>query len=265
MPLALLPTPVQAAAPFLPTYHPGELALAQPTGGPRPVTRWCWGSPRSSWPASPCSPTAGCACDRRDEQMSTDMIERPTAIPAALIGLAPLAARIPAALRVLTTAHAALLLRTDGRLLGRWFGIPVLVLETVGRRSGRPRTTPLVYLRDGHDLVVVAANGGSPHDPGWWLNLRSAGRAVAVLGRHRVHVQPRETTGTERERLWRRFAARVPVEAYQRRTARRLPIVVLTPVDTLPEVTTSRSRPMSGVRVAFVSPWPVGHGSSPGP
>lgn len=161
--------------------------------------------------------------------MSSQVLDRPTAVPAALIGLAPLAVRLPAVVRLLAAAHAAAFLLTDGRVLGRWFGTRILVLETVGRHSGQIRRTPLVYLRDDTDLVVVAANGGAPRHPAWWLNLRSAGRAVAVLGRDELDVRPREAGGRERERLWRRFAAVTPVDAYQRSTPRCLPVVVLTP------------------------------------
>jgi deazaflavin-dependent oxidoreductase (nitroreductase family) len=129
--------------------------------------------------------------------MSTEVFERPAAVPAALIGLAPLAVRLPAVVRLLAAAHAAAFLLTGGRLLGSWFGTRILVLETVGRRSGQIRRTPLVYLRDHADLVVVAAGGGAPRHPAWWLNLRSAGHAV--------------------------------VDAYQRHAPRCLPVVVLTP------------------------------------
>lgn len=161
--------------------------------------------------------------------MTADVIDPPAPMPTALIGLAPLAGRAPAALRALTALHADLYQRTHGRVLGRWFGGNVLVLHTVGRRTRRPRATPLVYLRDGTDLVVVAANGGAPRHPDWWLNLRDAGHGVVVVGRDDVPVQAREATGPDRDRLWRGLAAHVPVDHYQRRTARPLPVVVLTP------------------------------------
>lgn len=164
--------------------------------------------------------------------MSTHRIDPPAGVPAVLIGLAPLAARVPGALRALAAVHSDLFERSHGRLLGRWFGGSILVLHTLGRRTGRPRATPLVYLRDGHDLVVLAANGGAPHHPDWWLNLRAAGRGVAALGRDDVPVRPREASGPERDRLWQGLARHVPVEQYQRRTARPLPVVVLAPAPT---------------------------------
>jgi F420H(2)-dependent quinone reductase len=143
--------------------------------------------------------------------------------------LAPLALRFPRLTRGFTAAHAGLFLRTRGRLASRWFGAAVLVLETVGRRSGEPRAAPVVYLPDGENLVVVAANGGANGPPAWWLNLQAAGNGVAVLGRERRPVRPLEAAGAERERLWRRFAAVSPVDHYQRRTHRCIPVVVLAP------------------------------------
>lgn len=166
--------------------------------------------------------------------MISDLALPPTTTPGRLLRtllapLAPLVAQLPAAARPLTAAHAAMFVRTDGRLAGRWFGMPVLVLETVGRRSGRCWATPLVYLRDGDDLVVVAANAGAPRHPQWWLNLRAAGHAVAVTADRRQRVLVREPSGAERHQLWRRLAAVLPIDEYQRRTTRPLPVVVLTP------------------------------------
>ena len=126
--------------------------------------------------------------------------------------------------------HARLYRRSGGRLGRRYFGAPVMVLETVGRRSGTPRSTPVIYLADGHGLVVVPANGGADREPAWWLNLRAAGSAVAVIGGERRRVRPRIAHGEERERLWRRFASMYPaVDDYGGFTDRELPVVVLEP------------------------------------
>lgn len=143
--------------------------------------------------------------------------------------LAPLALRFPRVIRRFTATHAVLFLCTRGLFASRWFGAAVLVLETVGRRTGKPRAAPVVYLPDGENLVVVAANGGANGPPAWWLNLQAAGHGVAVLGRERRPVRPLEAAGAERERLWRRFAAVSPVDHYQRRTHRCIPVIVLAP------------------------------------
>jgi F420H(2)-dependent quinone reductase len=143
--------------------------------------------------------------------------------------LAPLALRFPGIIRRFTAAHAVLFLWTRGLLACRWFGAAILVLETVGRRTGKPRAAPIVYLPDGENVVVVAANGGANGPPAWWLNLQAAGNGVAVLGRERRPVRPLEAAGAERERLWRRFAAVSPVDHYQQRTHRCIPVIILAP------------------------------------
>jgi deazaflavin-dependent oxidoreductase (nitroreductase family) len=129
-----------------------------------------------------------------------------------------------------TRGHAWVYRRLGGRLVGRWFGAPVMVLETVGRRSGRRRATPVIYVRDGRNLAVLAANAGMDAPPAWWLNLRDAGAGAAVIGRRRSEVRPRVAEGEERERLWRALVAAYPPAAdYPRFTERLLPVVVLEP------------------------------------
>ena len=148
---------------------------------------------------------------------------------AALAVVSGVAVRTPRARRRATAAHGALLRRVRLGLLRRWFGMPLLVLETVGRRTGEPRVATLAYLPDGEDLVVVASDAGAARAPGWWLNLRAAGSGVVDLGSQRLRVTAAEAAGHERERLWRAVAAVAPLDRYQRRTDRRLPVVVLRP------------------------------------
>ena len=113
----------------------------------------------------------------------------------------------------------------------KWFGAPVLVIETVGRKSGEPRATPLVYARDGDRLVVAPAAGGTTTTPSWWLNLRAAGEGTVVLGRERGRVRPRVAEGQERDRLWRLLCDAYPWnEDYVRMLGRDLTVVVLEPV-----------------------------------
>ena len=97
------------------------------------------------------------------------------------------------------------------------------------RRSGRPHTTALTYLPYGPDTVVIASNGGAQNHPDWFLNLRAHPEVEVDLGRRRLPMRARETTGPERGALWarvvqmnRRYAG------YQARTKRRIPVVVLT-------------------------------------
>jgi deazaflavin-dependent oxidoreductase (nitroreductase family) len=146
--------------------------------------------------------------------------------------LGDVARRVPHLLPHMGAAHAALVLRTQGRVLTSWFGSSILVLETVGRRTGNPRMTPLVYLPHGDGFAVVPANGGANRPPAWWLNLETAGSGCIVLDGTRQRITPAIATGNEHVRLWRRFCAVTPVEHYQRATRRTLPVVILTPART---------------------------------
>ena len=143
------------------------------------------------------------------------------------LAMSRIAHRRPRTTRRLTRMHAQVLHRSRGRVATRWFGSPVLVLETVGRSSGVRRSAALVYLPDGDDLVVVPANAGAARPPAWWLNLRAAGEGIAHVAGERRRVRPVEARGAERERLWRRFAAVTPVAQYERAAGRELPVVVL--------------------------------------
>jgi F420H(2)-dependent quinone reductase len=112
----------------------------------------------------------------------------------------------------------------------RWFGAPVMVLETRGRKSGKPRATPVLYLRDGDRLVVQAANAGNKSTPAWWLNLRAAGEGSVVIAGERHRVRPRIPEGEERERLRQEYAGMYPAaEEYREFTEREIPLIVLEP------------------------------------
>ena len=141
--------------------------------------------------------------------------------------VAPLA-RFPAGRAVqrwFTAAHTALYRRLGvGRRIGN---ASILLLTTTGRRSGAPRTVPLMYV-PADEPVLVASNGGSPTHPAWYLNLLDDPRATIEVAGQRRKLIARTVTGPEREPLWRQAVANYPAYAsYQRRTARELPVVVL--------------------------------------
>jgi deazaflavin-dependent oxidoreductase (nitroreductase family) len=128
---------------------------------------------------------------------------------------------------VLGGLHRTLYRWSGGRIGGRMGRAPVLLLTVAGRRTGKPRTTPLLYGRSGDDLVVIASVGGAPKHPAWYLNLREAEGEV-LIGRERLRVRARDAEGEERERLWAEMVALYPPYAeYQTRTARRIPVVGL--------------------------------------
>ena len=133
------------------------------------------------------------------------------------------------AIRFLSKVHLAAYRLSRGRVLGSVAGMPVLLLTTTGRRSGKARTTPLTFFRDGTDLVVIASNGGADRPPDWSLNLQQTPRAVVEIGTDKVAVTARRASEQERERLWVMITATYTGYArYQERTTRRIPVVLLT-------------------------------------
>lgn len=106
----------------------------------------------------------------------------------------------------------------------------MLLLDHVGARSATRRTTPLVYVRDGEDVVLVASKGGYARHPAWFHNLRANPEAEVQIGPERRAVRARVATPDERQRLWpKAVATYAGYEGYQRRTERVIPLVVLEP------------------------------------
>ncbi len=132
--------------------------------------------------------------------------------------------------RVVTGVHTLLYSLSSGRIGGRIVGSPVLLLTTIGRRSGKNRTLPLLYLADGATVVLVASNGGAAKHPQWWSNLQANPHARVQIGSRTLTMTATLAEGEERNRLWSRLVAMYPGYAgYQERTPREIPVVVLRP------------------------------------
>lgn len=126
--------------------------------------------------------------------------------------------------------HRRLLRLTGGRLLATSGRMLVLLLTTSGRKTGQPRIWPLSYLADGDALVIVASNTGRERHPAWYLNLLAEPRATMRLGAEIRQVRAEVATPTEKARLWPRLTQAEPLyAAYQRRTRREIPVVLLHP------------------------------------
>ncbi len=124
--------------------------------------------------------------------------------------------------------HRAVYRASGGRVGARLAGIPMLLLTTEGRKSGRKRTLPLACMEDGDDLVVVASNGGSDRDPAWWLNLQRNPEAEVQFGRESRRVSAGLAPPDERARLWPRLVETNSLWAgYEDKTSREIPVVVL--------------------------------------
>jgi deazaflavin-dependent oxidoreductase (nitroreductase family) len=115
-----------------------------------------------------------------------------------------------------------------GKVTGQFAKAPLLLLTTIGARTGQPRTTPVVYTRDGDQLVIIASKGGAPTHPDWYHNLVANPEATVELGGERFAAQASVPEGEERQRLFDQMAAKMPNFAeYQRNTTRLIPVVVL--------------------------------------
>ena len=119
---------------------------------------------------------------------------------------------------------------SGGRLFGRMGKAPILLLHHVGRKSGKERVTPVLYLEDGGDLVVVGSKGGTDKTPAWFGNLVAAAETTVEVGREKRRVRPRRATDEERDALWPRLVGMYPALAeYQTFTDRKIPVAVLEP------------------------------------
>jgi deazaflavin-dependent oxidoreductase (nitroreductase family) len=129
------------------------------------------------------------------------------------------------------TVHQWLYEHSDGRIGASLGGRPMLLLRTVGRRTSQPRTSALLYVRDGDAYVVIASKGGAPQHPGWFHNLTVQPDVEIQVGRTRIPVRARVAEGEERSRLWARAdeVNQGQYATYQSRTSRVIPVVVLEP------------------------------------
>jgi deazaflavin-dependent oxidoreductase (nitroreductase family) len=152
--------------------------------------------------------------------------------------------------------------RTGGTLSGDLAALPVLLLTTTGRRSGRAHTTPLGYITDGERFVVAASAGGSPSDPDWYRNLTASPSVTVEVGADRYAAHAAVATGTDHDRLLGRLAATLPGMAdYAATVARRIPVVVLTPTVPVTNLAAAAARLRSmhrpGNPLLLVNAWDV--------
>jgi deazaflavin-dependent oxidoreductase (nitroreductase family) len=119
----------------------------------------------------------------------------------------------------------------DGKGVGQ-FGDSLTLLTTTGARSGEERLTPVMYHRDGERYIIVASKAGAPDNPGWYHNLKAHPVATMEVGTESgtetFQVRAREAEGADRERIWADRIAIAPGFAdYQRKTSRRIPVMIL--------------------------------------
>jgi deazaflavin-dependent oxidoreductase (nitroreductase family) len=135
------------------------------------------------------------------------------------------------AMKLGSGAHAGVYRASGGKLFGRVGKSPILLLNTVGRKSGKKRTSPLLYVMDGEDFVIIASKGGAPTHPDWYLSLRANPEAAVEIGDREVRVRAEEADPEEKTRLWRKMVEMYPTyDDYQKKTQREIPLLVLHPV-----------------------------------
>lgn len=127
--------------------------------------------------------------------------------------------------------HAALYRRSSSPKIRTIAGLPILLLTVKGRRSGKELTTPVCYLEvDGAYAVTGSANGADS-DPQWFRNLRAADEAAVEVGEERKRVSIRVLADEERDAVWQRFLTEgTTFEGYEKKTERRIPVALLTPI-----------------------------------
>lgn len=142
-------------------------------------------------------------------------------------------------IRTMSKANVAVYRWTGGLLGSTWRvgaafprGVPVLLLTTIGRKSGQPRTAPLLFIEDGNDVVVVASQGGLPKDPLWYRNVQANPNVEVQIKRRKTKMVARDANEEERAKLWPKLVAHYSdFASYEAWTDRVIPIVICSPVE----------------------------------
>jgi F420H(2)-dependent quinone reductase len=141
-------------------------------------------------------------------------------------------------IKVMSAVHTRMYRATGGRLGKNWrIGsavrqpVPVCLLTTIGRKSGQPRTVPLVFMRDGSNVVLVASKGGLPENPQWYGNVKANPAVEIEIGKQRSAYRAREANADERAVLWPRLVEMyADFASYQTWTDREIPVVICEPI-----------------------------------
>ena len=121
--------------------------------------------------------------------------------------------------------------RSGGKRLGHVRGNPILLLTTLGRKTGKQRVTPVMYMQDETNYVIIAANAGARRNPSWFANLQANPQTTIEVDDMTRTVMTHKASKEEKDRLWPRFVEQAPfLEGYRKKTTRDMPIIILQPI-----------------------------------
>ena len=131
---------------------------------------------------------------------------------------------------IMKTLHGNLYRLTGGRVGATMARLPVLLLTTTGRKTGKPRTVPLCFLEDGDAYVLIGSRGGSAQHPAWYLNLEAHPDVEVQVGSEHRRLRARRANPEEADRLWPQILERSPgYGKYRAKTSREIPLVIVRP------------------------------------
>jgi deazaflavin-dependent oxidoreductase (nitroreductase family) len=142
-------------------------------------------------------------------------------------------------IKTMSKVNVAVYRWTGGLLGSKWrvgsafpWGIPVLLLTTIGRKSGQARIAPLVFIEEGERVIIVASQGGLPKDPLWYKNLQANPDCQVQIKRRKINMKARTASPEEREAIWPKLVAHyLDFASYATWTDRVIPVVILEPAD----------------------------------
>jgi deazaflavin-dependent oxidoreductase (nitroreductase family) len=133
-------------------------------------------------------------------------------------------------MKLANSIHVGLYRISRGKFANQIANLPLLLLTTQGRKSGKPHTHPVVYIRDGKDYLISASAGGMPFNPAWYYNLRDDPNVKILIGSQPMTAHAVVAKGDERNRLYEKFKAASPnFVKYEKNTNRVIPVIRLTP------------------------------------
>lgn len=135
-------------------------------------------------------------------------------------------------IQLFLNVHVLIYRLTSGKVMGAFGANTILLLDMVGRKTGKKRTTPLMYFRDGNNYVISASAGGADANPAWYYNLKSNPETTIQVKGDKIKVIAQEASPDKRKKLWTQLTSLAPqFKQYEKKTKRTIPMFILRPVE----------------------------------